>query len=206
MLRWSLALALGAFGVALASEPCRPIEGIQPLLNPGRVLLLGELHGTVESPAFALDVACHAARAGLPAIVGLELATGEQARVDAFLDSPGSEEDRAALLAGPPWQSSYQDGRASHAMFNLIDGVRRLRLEKLPVRVVMFDAPTAGGGQQRDRNMARNLAEVIAGEPRAMTIVLTGNRHSRTTKGSARNSGESGLMSGITADESSSGQ
>jgi len=188
MVRWLFVLAVASLCPAFASEPCGPIDGIQPLLKPGKVLLLGEIHGTVESPAFALDVACHAARADLPVIVGLELSTGEQARVDAFLDSRGTEEDRSALLAGTLWQSSYQDGRASRAMFDLIDGLRRLRREDLAVRVTMFDAPATKGGQQRDRDMARNLAAVVAEAPRSMVIVLTGNNHSRITKGTPRSS------------------
>ena len=53
-----------AFCLAIANHAaasCEPIEGIQALLKPGRVLLLGELHGTVESPEFTREVACHAA-------------------------------------------------------------------------------------------------------------------------------------------------
>lgn len=188
MARWLLPLAMASLGLAVAAEPCRPIDGVRPLLQPGRVLLLGEIHGTVESPAFALDVACHAARADLPVVVGIELSTGEQARVDAFLASPGTEEDRSALLAGSQWQAGYQDGRASRAMFGLIDGLRRLRREDRDVRVAMFDVPAVRGGQQRDRDMARNLAAVVAASPRSMVIVLTGNNHSRITKGTPRNS------------------
>jgi len=138
--------------------------------------------------AFALEVACHAARSGLPVVVGLELWPSEQERIDAFMDSKGTEGDRQALLAGSPWQASYQDGRASHAMFELIDGLRELRQDGLEVSAALFDASGAKGGQQRDRDMARNLAAVAARSPRAMLIVLTGNIHSRITKGTARNS------------------
>jgi uncharacterized protein (TIGR03067 family) len=188
MVRWLLVLAVVSLCPAVASEPCKPIDGIQPLLKPGKTLLLGEIHGTVESPAFALDVACHAARADLPVVVGLELSTGEQTRVDAFLESQGTEEDRSTLLAGPPWQRSYQDGRASRAMFDLIDGLRRLRGKGHTVGVTMFDAPATRGGQQRDRDMARNLAAVVTEAQRSMVIVLTGNNHSRITQGLPRNS------------------
>jgi len=187
MKRLCLLLAVVSINVAAADEPCRPIDGIEPLLKAGKVLLLGELHGTVESPAFALDVACHAAGKGLPVVVGLELWPGEQERVDAFLESTGTEEDRDALLEGPMWQSSYQDGRNSRAMLDLIDGLRTLRAEELPVRLALFDASGKAGGQQRERDMARNLAAAVAASPRAMTIVLSGNRHTRVTRGDPRN-------------------
>jgi uncharacterized protein (TIGR03067 family) len=182
-----LLIAALSIGVAVADEPCRPIDGIGPLVKPGNVLLLGEIHGTVESPAFALDVACHAAGKGLPVVVGLELWPGEQERMDAYLESAGTDEDRKALLDGPMWQSSYQDGRNSRAMLELIDGLRELRAKKLPVRLALFDASGKAGGQQRERDMARNLAAAVAVSPRAMTIVLTGNRHSRVTLGDPRN-------------------
>ena len=102
-----LCFLFAGLGTAFAAEPCAPIDGIQPLLKPGRILLLGEIHGTTESPAFALDVACHAAHSELPVIVGLELRSELQSGVDAFLDSEGSEEDRSALLSGPQWQWNY---------------------------------------------------------------------------------------------------
>lgn len=187
MFRWLFPLTLAMSCVAAASEPCRSIDGIDPLLRAGNVLLLGELHGTVESPAFALDVACHAARAGIPLIVGVELMPSEQARVDAFLDSEGTAEDRAALLAGQLWSREYQDGRNSWAMFDLIDGVRELRGEGRDVRMALFDASNARGGQQRDRDMGRNLAAVISGAPRSMVLALLGNQHSRITRGRSRN-------------------
>lgn len=186
MTRWLLACCLASFGAAAVAEPCRPIDGLQPLLRAGRVLLLGEIHGTMESPAFALEVACHAMELDLAVIVGLELATAEQARVDIFLDSAGTEQDRVALLAGPPWQSSYQDGRASRAMLDLIDGLRQLRRQGRQVGVALFDAPVSGGGQRRDGEMARQLATVIGGSPASLMIVLTGNVHSRIIAGMPR--------------------
>jgi len=186
-MRHLIPLILAATGIAHAAEPCRPIDGIDELLTPGRVVLLGEIHGTRESPAFALDVACHAAHSDLPVIVGLELSGGEQGRVDTFMDSEGTDDDRRALLAGHLWQRDYQDGRASVAMLDLIDGLRGLREQGHDVRITMFDEPRAGG-QQRDRAMGRNLAAVVKGAPDAMLVALAGNRHSRVSKGDPRNS------------------
>jgi len=182
-----LPLILLASVPGAAANECRPIEGIEPLLKPGRVLLLGEIHGTSESPAFALDVACHAAARKLPIVVGLEVSDAERARFDRFLDSGGTAEDRERLLAGPVWQRSYQDGRASRAMYELVEGVRRLRRDGSSAGIVLFDAP-GGSNQSRDQAMGKKLADAVARAPDSMTIVLTGNRHSRITQGSARSS------------------
>jgi len=179
-------IAILTVGVA-AAEPCPPIDGLAPLLKPGRILLLGEMHGTEESPAFALDVACHATRAKLPVILGLELSPAEQKRVDGFLDSEGTAADREALLAGSIWQRTYQDGRNSLAMADLIDGARRLRRQGFKIGVSLFDASGASGGQARDRRMGLNLAAVAQAAPESMLIVLSGNAHSRITRGNPRN-------------------
>ncbi len=46
-----------------------------------------------------------------------------QSRLNDFLRSAGSAQDRAALLSGPFWRrdSSGQDGRSSEAMFGLVE-------------------------------------------------------------------------------------
>ena len=89
-----LCLPLACFVPAAVAAPCEPIEGLEPLLKPGRILMLGELHGTEESPAFILDVACNAAAKKLPVVVGLELRSDLQGSVDTFLASKGSDSDR----------------------------------------------------------------------------------------------------------------
>jgi len=169
-----------------AAAGCEPIEGIQALLAPGRVLVLGELHGTVESPAFAGDVACHAAGTELDVVVALELSPTAKNDFETFLESPGEPSDRSDLLSGSLWQQSYQDGRTSRAMADLLDGLARLCREGHSVHVALFDAQPAGGGQARERAMAANLASSIEASPEAMHIVLTGNLHSRIAKGSRR--------------------
>ena len=116
------AVVLSWIPTSMLAEPgCRPVDGLEALLRAGNVLVLGELHGTAESPAFALDVACHAVQAGLPLVFGLELPPGDGDRLRAFLDSEGDGESRRAQLA-KGWAAAYQDGRRSQAMFRLLDG------------------------------------------------------------------------------------
>lgn len=171
------AAAGGAPASEALAERCRPIPGLDGLLEPGVVLLLGELHGTEESPAFLVDVACHAVAAGLPTLVGLELSPAERQRVDAFLASAGSRSDRRALLAGDLWQRDYQDGRASAAMSGAIEGVRRLRREDGPtVDVLLFDAPY---DRLRDARMAEIVVRGARQNATGATLILTGNFHSR---------------------------
>ncbi len=168
---------------ATESSPCRPVDGVEKLLRPGNVVLLGEQHGTAESPRFALDLACHATKTGIAVRVGIEISNSEQARVDGFLASSGDPSSRRALLEGPPWQAAQQYGVTSEAMYGLFDGLRRLRQEDHDVEIVLFNKSGARGGQARDRAMAEYLAAAVEKSEGAVLIVLTGNIHSRVTIG-----------------------
>jgi len=117
---------------APAPPACPPIEGLAPLLAAGHGLLLGEMYGTVESPAFLANVVCLAIQAGRPVTVALEIPFQEEARITAYLGSAGAAADRKALLGGPFWQDAYQDGRRSEAMLALLESLRRLRRSRRP--------------------------------------------------------------------------
>ncbi len=158
------------------------LAGLEPHLRPGAVLVFGELHGTVEGPALISRVADRALLQGLGLTVALELPRREELRVRAFLASDGEPEDRAALLAGPFWQSSYQDGRASEAMARLLDDLRRHAAAGRPVRIVCFDLWGARAAV-REPAMAEALAAAVAGAPRDLTLTLVGNAHARLGRG-----------------------
>jgi hypothetical protein len=162
---------------------CQP-AGLSPLLAPGRILLLGEIHGGVEGPALLGEAACAASLHAGVAVVALEVPTEEQARLTAFLDSDGTTEDRRALLAGPFWQRSYQDGRSSVALLELLAQLRFLRKAGHDVRVVAFDEGPVGAGQVRDDAMAAALIAAVDAAPAgAVTLVFAGNVHTRSRVG-----------------------
>ena len=188
MFRRTPALVLTALVATLpaAAAPatdCAAIEGVTRLLAPARVLLFGELHGTVESPLFVGEVACHALAAGHAVTVALELPQKDQAQLDAFLHRGGKAADRE-LLYSRFWRKGYQDGRSSVAMADLVERLRRLRAAG-SLEVVLIDRPEAREG--RDQAMAGKLVEVVAAAPEGMVIALTGNIHNRTVPGARWN-------------------
>src|SRR5688572_21000605 len=61
------------------------LRGLDDVAGAGRVLLLGELHGTYEIPAFAAELACQAAHRYMDVQLGLEIPGIEQPAVDAYL-------------------------------------------------------------------------------------------------------------------------
>ena len=180
-----LLLALPAVLTAWAQPrpmlSCPEVPGLAPLLRPGHVVLLGEMHGTNESPQFLQNAVCAALRAGHGVTVGLEIPLSETARVEAFLGSPGNADAEQRLLQGPIWHRAYQDGRASRAMLDLIRTLRAHRAAGLPVRVALIDDPSAPQG--RDRVMRTRIQTALAAAPDNVFLNLTGNVHNRLTRG-----------------------
>ena len=91
--------ALAALLLVTAAPGCAPIEGADAILADPAIdyVILGEMHGTQETPALFGDLVCAAAARG-PVIVALEVALEDQAAFDAYLNSAGDAPARAALL------------------------------------------------------------------------------------------------------------
>ncbi len=184
------AYATGGFFARLAREPaavpldCPPIAGVERLLDR-RAVLVGEMHGTEESPAFVAGLVCHAARAGKSVTVGFELVEAEEGRFSAFLGSGGSAADRRELLAGPVWQATGQAqyGATSEAMLGLLDSLRVLRRSGHAITFALFNRTDGSGSQERDRRMAESLGALIDHAASDLFVVLTGNIHSRVARG-----------------------
>jgi hypothetical protein len=175
----AVALAAGTDAPPLA---CHSVEGLAPLLQPGTILLLGEIHGSRESPAFVANASCLAARAGVKVTIGLEIPDAEAPRVAAYVASPGAAADRAALLAGDFWHRPGQDGRSSRAMLDLIESLRTMARQGYPVRLRLLDHDIQDR-DRRDRFMADQVREAAEASPGDLLLVLTGNLHTRTKDG-----------------------
>ncbi|HEY5926310.1 MAG TPA: hypothetical protein VIV11_31710 [Kofleriaceae bacterium] len=175
-MKWLLVAALVACGGARpVKHTCdKPIGGLAAHLQPGAIVWFGEMHGTEESPRFVGDAACLAAKVARVQL-GLEIWTNEQARFDRYLASKGGDADRKALLEGPFWQQA--DGRSSHAMVALLERVRVLRAAGAKIDIVLYDDPIAN----RDEAMAKRV--IALRDPKAIFVALSGNVHSRRTKG-----------------------
>jgi len=182
-------LVAGAAG-AQPAEPvpleCPPIAGIEPLVDR-RVVVLGEIHGTEEVPAFVAALVCHGLRAGKSVTVGFELVEAEASRFSAFLGSGGSSADRDALLAGPVWQATgtAQYGATSKAMLELLESLRVLRRGGHAITFALFNRTDGSSAQDRERKMAESLGALIDHATTDLFVVLTGNLHSRVARGTS---------------------
>lgn len=190
--RW-LSGALAAFlWTALAGAPalraeapaagCPAVAGVESALAPGvRLVLLGEMHGTVEAPEILDVLVCHALESGAAVTVALEWPAEEEAAIEAYLASGGTPADREVFLATEMWHREFQDGRHSTAMLDLVERLRVRRAAGAAVRVAAFASYAVEA--ERERAMARRLNSALAARPGDLFIGLTGNLHNRIRKG-----------------------
>lgn len=162
--------------VATPPRVCRSVPGADSVLRPGVVILLGEIHGTRESPRAVSDLVCLALEKRLSVTVALEIPVTEQNNIDAYLT--GTE---TTLPEGKFWKREYQDGRSSGAMIDLLSKLRTYHELDGGLRVVALDEPHHPDG--RDLAMARRLNDIVSHEPEHLVVVLTGNIHNRLSRG-----------------------
>jgi hypothetical protein len=157
-----------------------PIEGLDPLIAPGHTLVLGEIHGTREVPAFVASAVCQAAH-GWPVVLGLEMPA--QPQFEAYLESDGGPQAQQALLAAPFWTAAYQDGRENVAALGLIERVRALKKQGRPIELLLFDVQPEDV-KQRDQLMAEKVIAHHAKHPHFTYVLVMGNLHARKKRGS----------------------
>src|SRR3954471_1936032 len=103
--RRSEGLALALLALACAHSPA--IEGSDSILQPGRLVIFGEMHGTSEIPAFIYEAAVAAARKGRVHL-GFELPVPDAPLLQGLLAG-----DDEALGRSPSWRGPRQFGVTS---------------------------------------------------------------------------------------------
>src|SRR5690606_5153779 len=91
----------------LAGVPDTIVES----LDARDVLIIGEVHGTKETPAIVAALMDLKSKEGM-VLLGLEIPANQQGLMDDYLSGAGSEE---SLLSGDFWkrEAGRQDGRSS---------------------------------------------------------------------------------------------
>ena len=175
-----LVLAAGAVEV----PPCNPISGWEQALADEQVrwIVIGEMHGTSETPAIFADAVCLTAQTR-PVVVAIEQPATEQGAIDAYLASDGGAAARRAFLASPMWHAPMKDGRSSEAGFRLFETLRQMKAAGRIAAVVAFQTARFEAGRFAQEPTERAMAElIVAGTPPGATVlVLTGNLHARLT-------------------------
>jgi hypothetical protein len=142
-------------------------------LAAGQVLLLADPEGTSEAQASLRQVLCAALAKGLPVTVALSISAYEQARLNAWITSPGTAKDRAALLAGSFWNRPWQDGRSSAAMLELLEALRAEASRGQNVSVLAGDVDLRGNA--RTVFISGRLLQHVHEHPERLVIGLFSN-------------------------------
>lgn len=150
-----------------------------------RLLLVGEMHGTRETPQLVAALAESYAATG-PVLLALELDGSLMPAIKSYLASEGGPQAHAKLLAASAWHvpRTRNDGRRNLEVIELIERMRVLRKAGRDVAVLPFDFRLADStdSQARDRAMAARLRIAHESLPRGRLIVLAGNVHAWLAK------------------------
>lgn len=153
-------------------------SGLDGLFGRSAVLIFGEIHGTEQFPSFVAEVACRGSADGSRILLALEIPEDEQPRIDAFVAGTATVDD---LVSSDFWQRSFQDGRSSGAMKDLLVRVRSLRRQGSTIEITAF---VTAETDDPEREYADNVSRAIARYKPSSTLVLVGNWHSPKTRAS----------------------
>ncbi|WP_028774378.1 hypothetical protein [Shewanella waksmanii] len=169
-----LALTLLASCLAENAWSCDELpEKITSIIaNTNDALLVGEYHGTKESPKRFFDIVCNSIDISSKKItVAIELIEGD-------ITLNGDNQSMTKDIEKSTIWNEQHDGKTSAAMFELLQKLNQLVSED-KIDVVFFDSDK----QQRDLEMARNIKESLLGN--TLVIALTGNRHNKIKHGNS---------------------
>lgn len=163
---------------AATASGCTPVPGADGLWQSRtRWVVVGEIHGTNETPDAFTNLVCLAAATGRPVTVAVEFSADWQPVLDAYLASDGGSKAQAALLTLPVWKAEMQDGRGSVASLRMLDRFRRMKLTGGITGVSGFDiGRSTPPGQTRDAAMAKAWTAMPAAG-NGIILALTGNIH-----------------------------
>jgi len=177
--RWTTALIL-ALGMVVTAHADDTAAQISHHTADHRMLVLGEFHGTRETPLLVRQLVDDYSRAG-PVLLALELPREETPTLRDYLASDGGEKARQHLRGRAFWtvRDDQHDGRRSRDMLAMIESLRVLKSQRRVIDVVGYDVNASKGGNQvRDDLMAAELRRLYRGLPdNARMLVLTGNVH-----------------------------
>ena len=191
MKRWMrravLAMTLLCSAAIAAPAPDETATQIMRHAGDHRLVVLGEYHGTAETPLLVAELMERYSRDTAAVRLALELPMSENVALARYLRSDGGADAREKLRTSPFWvvKDDQHDGRRSRDMLALIEAVRVLRAQGRDVGVAGYDeeTDTSARNDQRDAAMATHLRQQFNALPAdARMLVLTGNVHAMRTR------------------------
>jgi hypothetical protein len=177
-----MSFVLAALVSASSVSTCTPVVGADQLWRQSiRWIIVGEIHGTNETPDAFINLVCLAAETRRPVTVALELSSDGQPVIDAYLASDGGTQARASLLSLPNFTAEMQDGRGSGAFARLLERLRQMKMVGKVKQVIATDiSASTPSAQDRNVAMARNWIAIPAPK-NGVILTLVGNVHAMRT-------------------------
>lgn len=174
-------LAMPVIASAHAVAGCTVPAGLASLFQPGKLILMGEVHGTAETPA-AFDAAvCNALERGHAVSVGLELGPDQVEPLAAI-----SPRMAASLQSRSCWipRSGRAPSRTAARVWpcSVIEQLRLAKQRSPNLNVFVLEEGVAAGaafGMTGDERMAARVRAERRRRPEAIVLTLTGNVHNR---------------------------
>lgn len=179
MRAWAVAAALPVLAMAGHAAACTALPGAEAALSrPGlRYLLVGEIHGSAETPVAFADLVCAAAATGRPVVVALEQSMDGQAALETYLVSSGGAAAEQTVMEALYWHAPVRDGRSSVASLELLRTLHRFKAEGRIMTVQTILGRGDGSPADHERKMADGLEAAAARAPNALVVGLMGNFH-----------------------------
>jgi hypothetical protein len=164
-----------------AALACEPIENIESVLSR-QVIVLGEIHGTNESPRFAENLVCHLLKAKKRVVLALEIQNNYQSQIVEAINQTSEEAAVAQLGKMLFWRASMQDGKRSIGYMSLLRSAWRWKKQNPEFQVIAVDLPSGSVPLTREEYIAAKLKEAVQ-ESRVTVVALLGNLHAQRAKG-----------------------
>lgn len=171
-----------------AAYDCNPVKGIDEILSisNNKVILIGESHGTVETPLLVESLLCHSLKSGYKTALALEIYDEDNRYID-FIHSDGGQVSLNALFTGDwMWEGQFTDGRSSLAMLKLLNVARIYKVSNAKIDLITFQAgdiydqkfsDANSRSQAYENKMAENVLSKVDNYDKI--IGLVGSVHAR---------------------------
>lgn len=166
------------------------IREIANVVDDKKIVLIGEFHGSEETPALLVSLACYYAKKQERVLIALEMPVDQNDQIDRYIQSE-TVMDKNTLLANKFWQENL-DGRGSAAMFQVFESVRdlsaRYDVDVKGTDIPYFDPNFDRNNVNRDRYMGTEINRYFLTGQYDRILYIAGNYHTRILERDGDNS------------------
>lgn len=181
-------LFFSSLSTSALARDCRPLD-VPQTVSEKKLILLGELHGTKESPAFAGELVCWLSGAGKKVTLALEISSDMQRQLLLALQQTSAAAASREFDLLDLWDNKFKDGKSSEAYKQLLMRIWEMRRANEHVGLIAIDARVGVSGNEREEYMASRLMTFFGQFPEHQVVALVGNLHAQKLVGTPWNKG-----------------